>query len=352
MNTLLGQGVRGDPRWVRTGYLQEWSLNVQRQLPGSVIVEAGYVGSRGVKLPITFQLNQLPDEYLALGSRLLEQVPNPFAGVISVGALSQPTVSRGQLLRPYPQFLNITFPQNSAGSSVYHAFQLRVEKRFSQGLSLLVAYTNSKLISDTDSQKTWIEGEFGAGIQNSNNRRLDRALAPQDISQRLVLNYVYELPFLKQNRWLGGWSVTGITTLQTGRPLALNTATNNTNSFGGGSRPNNNGQSAALPDSERTLERWFDTSVFSQPEPFTFGNTGRTLPDVREPGLVNFDFSAIKDFLLTERARLQFRAEAFNIFNTPQFGRPGTVFGNPQFGVINSQANSPRQIQLGLKIIF
>jgi hypothetical protein len=122
--------------------------------------------------------------------------------------------------------------------------------------------------------------------------------------------------------------------------------------MGGGSRPNNNGHSANLPADQRTLNRWFDTSVFSQPDPFTFGNTGRLLPDVREPGISNFDFSTQKNFALTERIRLQFRGELFNIFNTPQFGRPGTTFGNPQFGVISSQANSLRQIQFGLKLLF
>lgn len=352
MRTLLGQGVRGDPRWVRVGYMQQWSLNIQHELPGAILIEGGYVGSRGIKIPMTFQLNQLPDEYLSLGSQLLTQVPNPFRDAVSVGTLSQPTVTYGQLLRPYPQFTGVSFPQNSAGASVYHAFQLRVEKRFSKGLTLLGAYTNSKLISDTDSQKTWIEGEFGSGVQNSNNLRLERSLAPQDVSQRLVVNYIYELPFARANRWIGGWSITGITTLQTGRPLGLTTATNNTNSYGGGSRPNSIGESARLSEEERSIARWFDTSVFTQPEPFTFGTTGRTLPDVREPGLVNFDFSAMKNFPVTERVRIQFRAEFFNLFNTPQFGRPGTVLGNAQFGIIGSQANSPRQVQFGLKLLF
>jgi hypothetical protein len=173
---------------------------------------------------------------------------------------------------------------------------------------------------------------------------------------------MYELPFGKGKRFLGGaqgllgavaggWTVTSISTVQTGRPLALNTATNNTNSLGGGSRPNNAGN-ASLDSSERTLDRWFDTAAFSQPDPFTFGNTSRTLPNVREPGTTNFDFSAQKNFTITERLKTQFRGEFFNVFNTPQFGRPGTVFGNPQFGVISSQANSPRQIQLGLKLLF
>ena len=238
-----------------------------------------------------------------------------------------------------------------------------MEKRFSQGFTLLAAYTKSKLISNTDSLKAFVGNDFSPGVQDSNNLRLERAVAPQDVPERLVITYIYELPFGKGKRFLnsssrlvstvaGGWTVTGISTFQSGRPLALTTATNNTNSYGGGSRPNNNGQSAELPPSQRTLNRWFNTSVFSQPDPFTFGTTGRTLPDVREAGVTNFDFSTQKNFLVTERFRLQFRGELFNIFNTPQFGRPGTVLGTPQFGVISNQANLPRQIQFGLKILF
>jgi hypothetical protein len=100
------------------------------------------------------------------------------------------------------------------------------------------------------------------------------------------------------------------------------------------------------------LQQLFNTSVFSQPDAFTFGTTGRTLPDVRSPGIVNFDFSLLKKFRLTERVKLEFRPEFFNLFNTPQFGLPGTSFGTAQFGVISSQANSPRQIQFGAKILY
>ena len=363
MRTQLGQSIQGNPRWTRVGYMQQWSLNIQRELPGQMLIEAGYVGSRGVKLPENFQLNTLPDQYLSLKQGLLDQVPNPFAPVVSSGTMSRPTVTRGQLLRPYPQYTGVLFPAGAAGASTYHSFQLRVERRFSKGLSLVGAYTNSKLISDTDGLKSgsWIPGEVSVGAQNPNNRRLERSVAPQDVSQRLVMNYIYELPFGKGKPFLsdsrlasalaGGWTITGISTLQKGRPIDLS-APNNTNSMGGGSRPNNNGQSANLPGSERSLNRWFNTSVFSQPEPFTFGNTGRLLPDVREPGITNFDFSVHRSFPIRESVSLQFRAEMFNMFNTPQFGRPNGGFGNVQFGTINSQANSPREIQFGMKLIY
>jgi hypothetical protein len=257
----------------------------------------------------------------------------------------------------------VSFPQNSAGSSSYHSFQMRVERRFSKGLSLLAAYTNAKLISDTDGLKSgsWIPGEVSVGVQNPNNRRLERSVAPQDVSQRFVMNYIYELPFGKGKTLLssgglasalaGGWTITGITTLQKGRPIELS-APNNTNSYGGGSRPNNNGQSAYLPSSDRSLSRWFNTSVFSQPEPFTFGVVGRMLPDVREPGITNFDFSVHRRFRIRESVSVEFRTELFNMFNTPQFGRPNGGYGGVLFGTINNQANAPREIQFGLKLLW
>ena len=151
---------------------------------------------------------------------------------------------------------------------------------------------------------------------------------------------------------VGGWQLNGIFTVQGGFPLGLTTASNQTNSFGGGSRPNNNGQSAALSGAPRTrVDRWFNTSVFSQPANFTFGNTGRTLPDVRTPGLSNLDFSITKFTNITERITHQFRAEFFNAFNHPSFGSPGSALGNANFGVISSALDA-RIIQLGMKVLF
>jgi len=151
---------------------------------------------------------------------------------------------------------------------------------------------------------------------------------------------------------LGGWQTNGIATAQTGFPLAV-TTTNSSSSGSTSLRPNNNGTSAALsgPISLR-LNGYLSAAVFSQPAPFTFGNTARTLPDVRAPGTQNIDFSLFKNFQPIERITLQFRAEAFNILNQVVFGSPNTVLSSGQFGVISSQSNSPRTIQFALKIIF
>jgi hypothetical protein len=146
--------------------------------------------------------------------------------------------------------------------------------------------------------------------------------------------------------------VNGITTLGTGTPISIS-ASNTAGIFSMVTRPNNNGKSAKLdgPVHQR-LTRYFDTTVFSQPAPFTFGNVSPRLPDVRTDGQRNFDISLFKDFNMTERLRLQFRAEALNAFNTPRFGGPNTSVTSGSFGVITSQANAPRQVQLGLKLLF
>jgi hypothetical protein len=355
----LGEGfttlLRDDP----VGYNQQWSLNVQREITSSLTVDAAYVGSKGTKLPVPLELNALPDNYLELGNQLLQQVPNPFRSLVATGTLSTATITRLQSLRPYPQFLNIG-TRVSIGSSIYHGLQLRMNQRLTKGVSVLASYTTGKTLTDTTPFLVSFL-DTAPGFQNVYNRRLDRSLAPQDISQRLVISYVWDLPFGRGKSFLtdapavvdailGGWQVNGITTFQTGQPVIV---TNSVPTTSGANRPNNNGRSAALSGRvQDRLQRYFDTSVFSAPGPFEFGNTGRTLPDVREPGLRNFDVSLFKNFRLRETVSFQFRAEFFNVTNTPQFGAPGGAFGNPTFGTINSQANDPRDIQLALKLVF
>ncbi|MGH9719352.1 MAG: TonB-dependent receptor, partial [Bryobacteraceae bacterium] len=345
-------------------YTQNWSLNVQQQLPGQLLIEVGYVGNRGTHLTRTgegnYNLNQLTPEQLTLGTQLQQGVPNPFRGRIPSGPLAGATVPRGLLLVAFPQFSSVSEMYGTGAASNYHSFQMRVEKRFAAGLSFLLSYTFAKQIDDYS-----IISNVGRNAvqQNIYDRAADRSISANDIAQRTVFSAVYELPFGRGrafgagwsgfvNAVLGGWQTNGILTLQGGQPLAI--ATQNTSgSFSNSLRPNNNGQSAKLEGSVHSrLNRYFNTSVFSQPAPFTFGNTGRTLPDARGPGSNSIDLSLFKNFRVTERASVQFRAEAFNFTNTPNFGLPNQNLNNQQFGIINGQANGPRQIQFGLKILF
>jgi hypothetical protein len=360
LKTLLGQDIIPVFHDDRTAYVAQWNFSVQQELPHQWLVEAAYAGSKSTRLPVDIQLNQLPDQYLALGTGLLQQVPNPFFGLITVGTLAQKTLTQGQLLRPFPEFGNVSVHAVHEGDASYHSLQLKLRRRFGHGFSMLAGYTASKLLTDAGSR---LSINFAnPGSQNTNNLRGEKAFSNIDVPQRFTLAYNWELPLgqghalLGSNRVIGkiagGWQINGVTTAQRGFPLGLGTSVNQTNSYGGGSRPNNNGTSAALSgDIESRLNRYFNTSVFSQPPAFTFGNVARDLPDVRAPGYVTFDFSVFKNTRFLERYNLQFRAEAFNALNHPNFGGPALTFGAGGFGSIGG-TGAARLMQLALKVQF
>jgi hypothetical protein len=361
LQTLIGQDLVSVYHKDRSAYAQEWNLDVQEQLPGSILVDVAYAGNKGTALPVDIQADQLKDQYLSQGSALLAQVPNPLFGIVTTGPLSSATVAAGQLLRPFPEFNSVNIRAVREGDSIYHALQFKVERRFRAGLALLASYTFSKAITDAGSR---LSINFAnPGIQDSNNLRGERSLANFDTPQRFILSYNWELPFGPGKPLLngggkalgmiaGGWQINGVTTFQNGQPLGLTTSVNNTHSLGGGSRPNNNGTSARLSGpTESRLSGYFNTSVFSAPAAFTFGNTARTLPDVFAPGVKNWDFSIMKNNRFKEHYNVQFRAEFFNGFNNVNFGAPGTTQGTSSFGVISSAADA-RVIQFGLKLLF
>jgi hypothetical protein len=302
-----------------------------------------------------------------MGPALLNPVPNPFYGVLpaSAGTLGLPTVTAEQLLRPYPQFLNLGDSAPQRGDSTYHALQIRLVKRFKAGGTIQAAYTWSKLLSDTDTLTSWLEaGHAVGGVQDPSNLRLEKSLASFDAANRLVVSYVYDLPvgkgrlFLSSahgaaGKFVSGWGIGGITTFQSGLPLALTTASNLTSSLGGGSRPNVLSSDVAIGGpAQSRLNRWFNTSAYGQPASFTFGNEPRTDPVLRAAGINNFDFTVVKHTEITERFRLEFRTEFFNLFNRVQFADPGTSLGSPQFGIVTSAMNLPRLVQLGLRLSF
>jgi hypothetical protein len=353
--TQAGANLQAVLQNTLTPWTMQWNLNVQRELPGSVLLEVAYVGTRGLQLSLSgeggFDINQLPASAMSLGSRLNEQVPNPFFGIVNNGVLVGPRVARGQLLRPYPQFTSIIPLYYSGASSNYHAMQVTASKRLSHGLLFEGAYTWAKNL------------DYGQNHQDTYNIKDSNSLANIDLRQSFVMSYIYELPFGRGRKWgtdvsrtvdfvLGGWQFNGITTFQTGTPIAI-TASNTAGLFNPMTRANNNGTSGRLsgPVHER-LNGYFDKSVFSQPLPFTFGNLSPRVSDIRNDDVRNFDLSLFKHFRIVERLTLEFRAEFLNAFNTPRFGGPNTNVTAQAFGVINSQANNPRQIQFGLKFLW
>jgi hypothetical protein len=348
----------------RYPYVQQWNFNVERQITDTLMVEAAYAGSRGVHIiAASGQLDQLPDQDLALGKQLQQLVPNPFYGLINSGTLASATVQEGQLLLPYPEYSSVAATTPSNRDSSYDSLQMKMEKRFHGGGTVLVAYTWAKLIGDTDTVTSWLDAT--GTIQDYNNLHLERSLSGSDVPQHVVISYVNDLPIGKGHALLGnvsgiadklisGWGINGVTTFQAGTPLGLNSATNITGSYNGGSRPNVTADCDVFTSGSATsrLTDWFNTSCFTAAPAFTLGSEGRFDPKLRTQGIDNWDFAVFKTTSITERIRVQFRTEFFNLFNRVQFGAPGLSQGNSSFGVISSQANSPRLIQFALRTSF
>jgi hypothetical protein len=366
-DAFLGQAVKLSEANGPTPMAQQWNLSLQQQLPGRWLVDATYSANRGSHfIAGSYNYNQLDPQYLSLGRTLLDSVKNPYAGLVP-GALGAATITRRQSLLPFPYYgaINVTNPRLGSYSS--NLFLFSVEKKSTNGLTLLFSYTGGKLMSDALQLP---QSDFGENNSRESvfqdgkyNRRLERAIDPQDVSQRGVVSAVYELPFGTGKRWnpanpvlrrvVGGWQVNAIGTLQTGLPVTISGANNQSTA----DRPNSTGVSAKLDNP--TAAKWFNTDAFINPPDFTYGNVGRTLPDVRSPGTVNWDVSVLKSTAIKERFNLQFRAEAFNLLNHVNLGQPGASFvagangknSSGSFGVI-STARDPRQVQLGLKLRF
>jgi hypothetical protein len=372
-STLYGTGITLPVPNEPYGYTQQWNFSIERELGAGAMMEVAYAGSKGTHLPGSPQnIDQLPDQYLSLGQQLVQPVANPFSTVVPSGTiLSQPTVIRGQLMLPYPQFTGVYSAEPYNRDSSYQSLQVKFEKRFHNAGTLLAAYSFSKLIADTDTLTGWLEdGGCGcaAQVQDNNNLRLERSLSQTDIPHRLVVSYVLDLPVGKGKRLLhdvggvtdkliSGWGINGISTFQSGLPLSFSTASNPLSQFGVGSlRPNVNGPNESVSGSAQSrINEWFNVADFSQPSTFSLGNEARLDPVLRSAGINNWDFAVFKTIPITERIRLQFRTEFFNIFNRVQFGAPNTACctdNNSQFGVVTAQANNPRLVQFALRLMF
>jgi Carboxypeptidase regulatory-like domain/TonB dependent receptor len=365
-------------------YVQQWNLSVERQLPAGFGLSAAYVGSKGTHLEqYSQQTDQISDALLAQAASqfaaagksavtLLQSMPNPFFVSGQALALAAPTTTVGQLLRPYPQYTSVELAGQGSFDSIYHSLQVTAQRRFAGAGSLQVAYTNSKLISNTDTLTSWLETGVG-GIQDNNNLRGERSLSSQDVPQRLVISYVLDLPFGQGKKYLsnlsgplnnvvGGWGIDGVTTFQRGFPLVFgNGQANDAALFGAGSRPNvvlgcdkaANGRGAAR------LSEWFNAGCFDAPADFTFGNEPRVDPILRSDGVNNFDFAVFKKIVFGPdgRAGVESRVEFFNLFNRPQFGPPNTtccIANNANFGFVTSTSpgTNPRLIQFAFKVFF
>lgn len=347
--TSIGQSISPlDRTATSAGYVQQMSLDIQRQLSPSTVFSAGYIGSHSLDLPYDRQINQLDLQYFALGNALSSPlVANPFYNNGGQQGLGAATIARSQLLLPFPQFTSLTLSNTNMGRAYYYAGYAKVQRRMTTGLMLLATYTWSRNMSVV------------SGAQNSYDIvKHQWTRASIDVPNRFSMAVTYEFPFGKGKRFLssnkhldlvaGGWSANAQAQMQSGYPLSISQTNNNTGT-NSGQRPNATGDSPSMPGPvTQRIDGWLNRAAFSQAPAYTFGNLAPSI-NTYGPGQYNWDVSMFKTFTILEKVKAQFRAEALNITNTVLFATPTTNINNNAFGAITSQTNFPRLIQLGLR---
>jgi len=350
-NSGLGQGVFGVDRNNGSGYSQQRNLTVGKTFGQSWNVEVAYLGSKNTRLGIPdANINQLPTQYLSMGAALLTRVPNPYFGIIPASSsLGGTTITQQQLLRPFPRFTTVALFRDNVGNSTYNAAAVKLEKRLSRGLTMNAAYTFSKLIDDASSvfSQTIFTGPVlnNTGAADAYNRHLEKDLSSGDIPQVFALGWTYDVPRLWK---ISGLQIAGLVRLQAGDAIPITQATNNNSSLGFAvQRPNRIGDPNNFAG--RSVAKYFDTSAFTAAPQFVIGSSSRD--PVRGPGLQNADLMIGKTFPITEKVRVELRAEVFNVTNTPPLNDPNGSFGSAAFGSITSAGN-PRVFELAGKIRF
>lgn len=361
LSTFLGNNLTYFSPTVRNGYSERWTLGIQRQLPGSWLTEVVYIGSTGRRLPINYYPNYIPAKYLttAGNSALSNSVTNPFKGLLpNSGTLNGSTVSNAQLLAVYPQFPvtptaqtgsspnGITVQNAPNGSSIYHALDVRVEKRTQSGLTLIANYQFSKLMEAV----TYL---------NYSDARPEYRISQYDRPHHAVIGVTYDLPFgrgrkygAKAPMWLdlpfGGWTANSVYLIQSGAPITFG---NVLRTAGTGTGSQNLGYNARAVDGYALNRSTFVTASTAQPQ-FNIRTFASQYSNVRADGLNNWDASVLKNFHFTESAFFQFRFEAFNVNNRPVFSAPNVTPTSGSFGLITGTANNPRVAQVAGRIVF
>jgi hypothetical protein len=356
-----------------SGIVNQFSMDVQRQLPFGIAAEIGYVGSRSHHLlpastATSAQLiNQVPTQYLGLGSQLTQSVANPFYQHGGAGVVGSATVSQAQLLMPFPEYAAVTENTNVVHAR-YDSLVLKAQKRLSAGLTFLWTLTwsrnedNAWGTAGSNYFNTFAGSTPVSAVQNVYDTGAEWGLASSNVPVRMTTGWTYQLPFGKGRPMLnnnavldyvvGGWTVNGLAIVQNGFPLFVYQTNQNSVIGTGEQRPNATGVSPVMSGSpEDRLNNYINPAAFSLAPAFTFGNVSRNL-GYRGPGMANFDLSLFKTLRFTERIRAELRAEALNGFNTPLFANPNTLFGSSNFGKLVYQTNTPRELQLGLRLKF
>ncbi len=374
----MNAGIVNGP--TRTPSQWQWNFGFQYEMPDQSIVELAYAGGRGRNLACGHFMcgDQVAEkDFMRLQDAVNGTVPNPFFGIITdpTSALSAPERQLGPLLRQWPQYNGVYIaqpttqgPNGDTFKSAFESFQLSYRKTSAAGLTFQLAYTFSKNLTNADAFDGGYLGPTSGYYQDQVTFKGEKALSGEDVTHRLVVGHVYALPFGRGQRFgagwpaaldkiAGGWEVSGIVNLSSGFPIPPGDSLNRTGGFpvswGAGNRPNLVGNPCLASDRPRgdRIAQSFNESAFQHAEPFTFGNAPRVL-NCRADGIKEYNFAAIKHIAITERFRVDFRAEFFNAFNRPQLNFPNATFGSGSFGRISSQRNFARKIQFGLKVIF
>ena len=369
--TNAGQSLTFNDQFKEAPYLSKWSFDYQRDIGQNLALKVGYVGSRGTNLGVggtnnaTTNINQLDSQFLSLGGSLDDQLPNPFFGNPAFGNLAaSPTLPRGQLLRPYPQFQNVFARHVSAARSTYNALRFEFEKRFRGNWGARINYTYSSQRDNVYESNTLVEDEEGTVFVNTaidNDFGVSRINSPHWLN----LNGLYRIPSPDggmAETLLGGWNVSVTTLFRSGFPISVKQSTNNLGSQYGfdHQRPNLIGDpSGSNPtsglshgDAPNPVTGVINAGAYENAQSFTPGNSPHTNTDQRTPKLVNWDVSFNKDTQLGGDVMLQLRFEFINIFNGINWRGPRSVFGQDNFGQITGTRGFPRTMQFMAKVLF
>lgn len=356
LGTFLGKDITFHDPSALNPYSLRWQFGIQRALPGGIVMETAYIGNHAVHLNAgstpgntgNRQLNYIPEQYLSTApardqaaiDRLSTVMKNPFANLAPGTSLNGATVGLSTLLKPYPQFGNVYMSGDNSASSYFHSLNVRLEKRYSKGISLLANYTYSKLMERVR-------------FLNDFDPRPEKRVSSDDRPQRVVASVSYELPFGRGKRLdagsglvnavIGGWALNGIYTYQVGAPLG---AWGDVIFYGGD-----------IHNSPRKINGpSFDTTRFNTISSQQLADNVRTFPtqfgNIRADGANNVDLSVIKNTRIAERINFQLRFEAFNAFNHPEFGGANLSPTSSAFGTITGQNNLARNIQMGARLVF
>lgn len=330
----------------------KWQLDIQRELPGRFVFEVGYSGARNRELEVTRQLSALPNKYLSTSkvrdqaniNFLTANVASPFADITQFNGttLAGNLIPRANLLSPFPQFNGVSYFTYD-GKSWYDAMNVRLEKRFAKGYTVVANYTFSKFMEATN-------------LLNPGDANPSKVISDQDFPHHFTVTSIVELPFGKGHKFLssasrgvnaivGGWQISPIYTFQSGQAIPFGNVIITADLH-----------SIPLPSSQRSVARWFNTDVFNRVNAEQLANNLRTVSQrfngIRGDNYGFWDFSALKNTRIKEGMMMEFRFEALNTFNTPNFALPNAVPNNTAFGQVTAQLNVPRHMQLTLRLQF